>query len=98
MVRPQQATDHTPTGDEYRPQRAPQGARCRSMPDNVTPLPKTRGGRKPGSKNKCSANTISFDMRVAIMASLNQLGKQKYLVQLGKTEPMAYAMLLKAVL
>lgn len=61
--------------------------------DNVTALRK-QGGRKPGTKNKCSNETISHALRIDILASLNYLGRHKYLIQLAKKSPRDYALLL----
>jgi hypothetical protein len=57
-------------------------------------IPKPPGsGRKPGSKNKYSA-----EIRDAVMVSFTRLGGPAYLESVGKANPAAYISLLAKIL
>lgn len=60
--------------------------------DNVTPFP---GGRKPArSEVKPHAN-VSHQVRMAVLKSFDAIGREKYLIELSKTSPRDYVLLLR---
>jgi hypothetical protein len=52
--------------------------------------PSKRGGRKPGQANKVTHASISREIKIAALAALNFVGKEKYLIKVAKTHPAAF--------
>ena len=64
-----------------------------AITDTKRKPPRAGMGRPPGAVNKTTAN-----LKAALEESFTELGGTRWLVELGKTEPKAYASLLAKLL